>query len=159
MEMDYLHDSWLIAVLTVVLICGCIQQAETLQTGQTPDDPPTTQAPIAEQDVCEELKLSFDEKIDSMSGTECNEWMENGKKPVWVGGRLIGRNGNRLTFQGTAKQGTINLYSQGGPIPYETGRFYRFDLGRYCTLFYSMQLSGRYSDPDLNALTHLNECD
>jgi len=64
-----------------------------------------------------------------------------------------------LTFYGSEKQGMMYIGTEKEIIPYETGRFYKFDLGNKCKLMTSMASSGMFSDPHLDALEHLEKCD
>ncbi len=148
MEQKYYWIISITVILGIVFIIGYIQQIPT---------------------SCEKLAKNFDDKIDSINASECDEWITEGKKPIWVGGKLIevskrynaayDRNEFILTFQGLQNQGKIHIGTKNESIPYETGKFYKFDLGNKCKLIYSMASSGMFSDPKLDALEHLPECD
>lgn len=123
----------------------------------------------AKTNTCDDLAKNFDAKINSIGVAVCDVYnklpAEGGQKPIWVGGTLIDisktynsaadRNEFHLTFQGATKQGTISIGTKSDSIPYSINQFYKFDLGHICELIYSMQSSGMFSDPDLNALEPL----
>ena len=151
----------IIVVIIVILMGIFIQQT------QTPD---TTSITDNQINTCEGLVNNFDVQIDSNRHTECDKWvMEKKPKPILVGGKLIEisktdgeayeRNEFMLTFKGFQKQGKIYIGTKNESVPYEIGKFYKFDLGNECKLIYSMASSGMFSDPNLDALEHLPECD
>ena len=144
--MKHKYDLIVAAVLIAVIVTsGCLQQ-----------------------NPCEELAKNFDAKKDSIGPEACNAWSES-REPIWVGGKLINvskmyqpgyeRNEFTLTFQGFETQGNIYIGTTNEGIPYEIGKFYKFDLGNKCKLLYSAASSGAFSDPDLDALEHLEQCD
>ena len=147
--MNHKHNyiTVIVVILATVLISGCTQQT---------------------QPTCESLAKNFDAKIDSISITTCDKWAD-GSKPIWMGGTLISiskiynsayeRNEFTLTFQGFENQGKIYISAKNNELPYEIGKFYKFDLGNKCKLFQSMASSGMFSDPNLNVLEHLAICD
>ncbi len=68
MEQKYYWITSITVILGIVFIIGYIQQIPT---------------------SCEKLAKNFDDKIDSINASECDEWITEGKKPIWVGGKLI----------------------------------------------------------------------
>ena len=159
MEQKYYLIIGIIAIFGILVISGCVQQTKTSDTTVIPD---------TQVDTCEELTNNFGVKIDSIGAAECDKWATEGNKPIWVGGKLIDisktdsaayeRNEFTLTFQSSQKQGKIYIGTKSESIPYEIGKFYKFDLGNKCKLIYSMASSGMFSDPNLDALEHLQEC-
>jgi len=156
---------WMIGLVAILSLVGLLINAHTQTIGNS-----TIPKSFNDQrNICEDLTLNFDAKIDSLDYDGCNRWSREGKKPIWVGARLINitriyneayeRYEFKLTFKGYKKQGDIYIGTKNESIPYEVGKFYKFDLSRECWLIYSMASSGMFSDPELNALEHLKECD
>lgn len=130
----------LILILALILLNGCVQE-----------------------NISQKLATNFDENINKL---DCDKW-NNGENPLYMGGRLISiekvrntgyeRNEFILTFQGKEKQESIVIGTKEENIPYTTGKFYKFDLGRKCRLMLSMASSGLFYDPELNALEEIKE--
>jgi hypothetical protein len=128
----------------IVFVCGCVSQ----KMG------------------CKELSSNFDAKINSINPEECDKW-DFGKNPIWVGGTLKNMSTtydswhnhgvHSLTFVGIKKEGIMRINTNISEIPYQIGKYYKFDLGKECVLFYSMASSGSFYDPNLTALEHM-EC-
>lgn len=117
---------------------------------------------------CNKLSKNFDLMIDSTNLVECDGYNASNQNPIWVGGKLINiskiyvdsykKNEFTLTFQGFKKQGNIYIGTKGEIIPYEVGKFYKFDLTNKCKLNRSMASSGMFSDPNLSELGGLKQC-
>ena len=117
---------------------------------------------------CNKLSKNFDLIIDSSNFVECDGWNVNNQNPIWVGGKLINiskiyvdsykRNEFTLAFQGYKKQGNLYIGTKNEIIPYEIGKFYKFDLGNRCKIVRSMASSRMFSDPDLKELKELKQC-
>ncbi len=160
MEQKYYWIIGIIAVLGLFFISGCVQQTKTSNVTLTHN---------TQIDNCRELSKNFDARIDTISVAECDKWVTEGNKPIWVGGKLINvsktyitsykRNEFTLIFQGSQKQGKIYIGTKNESIPYEISKFYKFDLGNKCKLIYSMTSSGMFLDPNLDTLEYLQECD
>jgi hypothetical protein len=148
----------IIAILALIIISGCAQQTKTSA------GPATTKPGI-----CEALTDDFDAYIGQVDTTVCDRWETEGKEPNLVGGKIVNiskvyneaytRNEFTLTIKGSSKLGQIYIGTQGSSIPYEVGRFYRFDLTNLCPLMRSAASSGMFYDPSLDALEHMHECD
>lgn len=119
--------------------------------------------------TCEELSMALDSEK-QIDPARCDQYFAENQKPILVGGKLIdtsklstpwyGENRSEftLTFKGFKKERRLRIATGEEAVPYEIGKFYRFDLGRECPLIHSMASSGNFLDSDLNALEHLEEC-
>lgn len=111
--------------------------------------------------TCEGLAKNLDREIDTIK----DKCIVANKKPViLVGGELINVSTSYHEYEAVEKYthklfirgatGYYDLYinSESETVPYKVGYFYKFDLGRICTLIFSAHSSGMFYDPDLNAL-------
>jgi len=156
----------LIAILSILFIGGCTYRSEISNTPLISDAQVISDTLVAD---CEELNNNLNVKMDLIGVSKCMEWASEGKS-IWVGGKLINisrvnnpaydRNEFGLTFQGPQKREGISIgVKVGQSLPYEVGKFYRFNLRNTCALLQSMASSGMFYDPNLNNLEHLSECD
>jgi hypothetical protein len=112
---------------------------------------------------CDTLAKNFDSNnVNQFSVPEC----QRSNASVWVGGTLVNiarvqsdfpkRYEYRLLFKGDRKYGTITIGNANDTIPYQAGKFYKFDLRNKCVLILSAESSGMFYDPNLNALTPMD---
>lgn len=151
-----------LVILSMFFIVGCTQSTDLPSAKKTT----TTQT-----DICEELAQKLDEKIIDTNNPP-GRFIINGFDGV-VGGKLVkisepfyyvpSDEENKkvtynMTLKGINKEGDLFLRtSSGSTLPYEVGKFYKFDLKNRNQ--YSSQLSGVFMDPNLDALEHLPQCD
>ena len=144
----------IILLLIIILISGC--------------------ANYFEQNECDKLTKEFDKQAKIVNGNigleECTTYdpdtgIVDTVKGITVGAtlldiksRYINAYYHTLTLKGDKKQGTISIKSSQPTIPYQIGKFYKFDLGRVCSNYFSAGSGGRFLDPSLNALQAI-ECD
>ena len=152
----------IIITILGIFLSGCVQQTKTLDTTPIPD---------TKTDTCEELAKKLDEKIIDTNNPPGRFIIKDFEGIV--GGKLIkisepwyfvpsDEEQNKvtytMTFKGINKMGDLSLRTSSDlELPYKTGEFYKFDLKNKNQ--FSMQLSGAFMDPNLNALDHLQECD
>ena len=109
---------------------------------------------------CEFLSEALDD-ASRLSLRRCVDWEDN-RKSLWIGGILTDISHKEihdyrdytLKFSGAEKNLSINIRSK-EDIPYETGKFYVFDLNRECRVSYSSTFSGMFYDPNLDQLIPL----
>jgi hypothetical protein len=107
---------------------------------------------------CNALAAAFDNTLQTNWASVC---------PVnaWVGARLLAKSVSydswyhryvtSLTMAGLEKQTELQITSGAttvSQVPYEVGRFYKYDVGGMCRLIFSSASSGMFYDPGLQAL-------
>ncbi|PIN90613.1 hypothetical protein COU57_03080 [Candidatus Pacearchaeota archaeon CG10_big_fil_rev_8_21_14_0_10_32_14] len=114
---------------------------------------------------CKKLAERLDnEAVSKISlGKRCDDW-EDKQLPLYVGGYLENMTRTKdydyytytLVFKGIKNRLIILIETKEDSIPYNTGKFYKFNLNGQCRLSYLSTFSGKFYDPYLNKLKPLD---
>ena len=127
--------------------------------------------------VCEVLEKNLEEFATTKRGNPiefCREMnyirdsTSQKTKQFWVGGKLLNitRQFNeaydsyefKLKFRGLRKEVEIYTFSFNPNIPYEIGKFYKFDAAKWCETLFSTAHSGFFRDHNFTLLEEFDEC-
>jgi len=121
---------------------------------------------VEDKSECILLMEAFDEKINYFDAVDCNKVELFEIDNVFVGGVLLNvttiydkvlkRYEHGLNFFGGEKEGWIFILSERETIPYEIGKFYKFDLIRKCDFLDSSTDIGFYNDAGFKELKEMN---
>lgn len=120
---------------------------------------------VEDKTECDLLKEAYDEKINYFDAVECNKVELFEIENVYVGGTLLNtsweydkvlkRYEHRMKFVGDEIEGWIFILSEREQIPYEVGKFYKFDLIRKCDFLKSSTDIGFYNDEGFKELVEM----